>query len=227
STAMLPLLHINQEFSELHRRLLLIPHKPFDKFSHDELKEYDGLDLNLDKIDLQSISWDGIDEKFHIFWNTKENVQNYVFWRNLLTRKGKKPFKVPKNIKGERWTIMIDLLCTGLTVGAFKEVQEAIDFFGRYWEYIDKHFLSESSATLGHLKLFIEEEAGIILKANKTAIKEGIPTIRAIIQPQKLRERLNFLQQTGQLDISPKTKDINSLMWELGWKLTTEGWVER
>jgi hypothetical protein len=65
-------IHLVPEFNELQRRLIVIPHKPFEKFNAEEIKPYKGIDINIDRLDLDSICWDGIEKEFLIFWNTPE-----------------------------------------------------------------------------------------------------------------------------------------------------------
>lgn len=220
-------IHLVPEFNELQRRLIVIPHKPFEKFNSEEMQDYEGIDIKSDRLELDSISWDGIEKEFLTFWNTPEYCQNYVAWRGMLTRKGKKPFKLPPTISGENWTISIDLIATGLTLKVWNSPQNAIDYLGDYWEYINLKIFSESSATLGHLRNFINEEVGLMLSLNTKIIESGGVPHEILINPQKLKDRLVWLQNTGQLDITPRQKDINFLMWELGWKLSVKGWVQR
>ncbi|NJN13115.1 MAG: hypothetical protein HC815_36420 [Richelia sp. RM1_1_1] len=219
-------LHLKHEFNELHRRLLIIPHKPFEKFSKQDLIAYQDLDINIDKLDLDSISWDGVHENFYKFWNDLGNCTTYATWRNQLTKKTKKSFKIPKVISSARWTICIDLICTGLTLGVWDTPQDAVNFIAEYWNYMDG-YLETGSATQGHLQDFIQDEVGFQLKQNEILENKGLEPIEIIVQASKLKERLIFLQQTGSLEITPRTKDINNLMWELGWKLTTKGWMQR
>jgi hypothetical protein len=220
-------IHLVPEFNELQRRLIVIPHKPFEKFNSEEKKGYEGIDIKIDRLDLDSISWDGIEKEFLSFWNIPEYCQSYVAWRGLLTRKGKKSFKIPSIISGENWTISIDIIATGLTLGVWGSVQSAIDYLGDYWEFVKLKIFNESSATLAHLENFINEEVGIMLVLNERIIDSGGAPHHIFISPQKLKDRLTWLQNTGQLDITPRQKDINFLMWQLGWKLSTKGWMQR
>jgi hypothetical protein len=220
-------LHIRTEFSELNRRILIIPHKPFEKFSNEELEDYKDADINADKLDIDSIHWEGVHENFYNFWNNLHHCTTYATWRKQLTKKTKKGFKLPKVYSSSRWTICVDLIATGLTLGVWDSPQEAIDFIAEYWQYMDEKYLKISSATLGYLSEFIQDEVGFKVEQNAILEKGGLETIPIVIPPSKLKERLNYLQSTGALDITPRTKDINNLMWELGWKLTTKGWVER
>lgn len=220
-------LHMGNDFSELNRRLLIIPHKPFEKFSKAEKEEYQSVDINNDRLELESIHWEGVHDNFYNFWNNLNNCTTYATWRKQLTKKRNKGFKVPKVITSNRWTICIDVIATGLTLGVWNNPQEAINFFEDYWQHMDNKYFDTGSATLGHLAEFIQEEVGIKLQQNELLESKELQPIEIIIPPNTLKERLNYLQSTGALDITPKTRDINKLMWDLGWKLTTRGWLQR
>lgn len=220
-------IHLVPEFGELVRRIILIPHKKYEKFSPEEKREYEGVDINLDRIPFESISWEGFEENFFAFWNDQNNCRDYVAWRKMLTKKGKKPFTLPKTITSANWTISIDLVVTGLLMGTWKSIQEAIDHLGEYWDYVNTNYLAEGTATIGHLHNLIEQEAGTQLKANELLVANGMDGQNILISPQKLKDYLNTLQNEGKLDITPRTKDINKLMNTLGWKLTTRGWEQK
>lgn len=220
-------IHLVPEFGELIRRIILIPHKKYEKFSPEEKKEYEGVDINLDRIPFESISWEGFEEKFFVFWNDKKNCQDYVAWRKQLTKKGKKAFALPPTITSANWTISIDLVVTGLLIGTWSSIQDAVDHLGEYWSYINANYLAEGTATIGHLHKLIEQEAGTQLKANELLVSNGMQTQKIIIGAQKVKDYLCTLQNEGKLDITPRTKDITRLMNTLGWKLTTKGWEQR
>lgn len=114
-----------------------------------------------------------------------------------------------------------------MTTGAWSDLQSAIDDVGMYWDYINNNYLIESTATVGHLRDFIQSEVGVQLEGNKLLIDSGLKPTKVIIQSVKLKNHLIGLQNEGKLDITPKSKDINQIMWTLGWKHTTKGWEER
>ncbi|GAA6621575.1 hypothetical protein [Scytonema sp. NUACC26] len=220
-------IHLYHEFAELRRRLIVVPHKKFEKFSPEERKYYQDVDIAHDRIDLDSFSWKGIENKYFDFWADEKHYSTYVGWRKILTQRGKKSFKIPSHVTSPKWTITIDLVATGLTVGAWSDMQDAIDFFGNYWRYSDDCVYGQFSATLEHLRQFVDEETEQAKKVNEAIVEAGGRAVPIIINPKKLKDRLAFLQAEGSLDITPKTADITSLMWQMGYKLTTKGWLER
>lgn len=220
-------IHLDSKFVELRRRLIVIPHKPFDKFSFQEKQLYKDVDINNDRIDIDAINWEGIQSKYFDFWSDKANCTLYVYFRNELTKRTKKQFKLPKSITGEKWTITVDLIATAMVLQAFDTLQDGVDFFTQYWQYSDTQIYGEFSATLEHLRLFIEEEIGTLRDINEKFVLDGKPVTPLIISPARLKSKITELQSRGELDITPKTHVINDLMYQLGWKLSTKGWVER
>ncbi|NEO74671.1 hypothetical protein, partial [Moorena sp. SIO3H5] len=147
--------------------------------------------------------------------------------RKILTKRGKKPFTIPESIKSHEWTISVDLICTGLVLKAFSSIQEAVDFFGKYWEYARYEVYSEFSATLEHVRDFIEDETLSFRTVNQALVDKGLKPKPVYVIPKRLKQRLDELQNQGALDISPRPKDISQIMNQLGWKLTTKGWTEK
>ncbi|MCM0593448.1 MAG: hypothetical protein KA716_25925 [Gloeotrichia echinulata DEX184] len=76
-------LHLDPELEELQRRLLIIPYKSFDQFTVEEKKQYPNFDPAEDRLDLDSIHWDGIERRFFGFWNDADNCKLYAKFRTL------------------------------------------------------------------------------------------------------------------------------------------------
>lgn len=218
-------IHLYPEFEELHRRLLVIPHKSFEEFNTDEKQAYEDFDIFTDKLDIDSIHWDGIEDKFYSFWNDTDNCKLYAKYRAALTRKGKKDFV--HTMTSSQWTISIDLMVTGLIVGAWKTPTEAINHMNAYWEFANKHIFSQLGATIEHLKAFIEEEIGMQRTLNQQLAEKGKTGITLIISPQKLKNRIAYHNARGELDINPRQQDVIFIMSKLGWRLTSKGWTEK
>lgn len=174
-------LHLYHEFVELRRRLIVIPHKRWERFTISEKKYYEGLDINTDRLELESINWLGISRKFYEFWSNENNCSMYVNFRGLLTKKGKREYSIPRVINGERWTISVDILTTGLVLGAWTDVQKAIDYMADYWKYADTYIYGEFNATLEHLRAFAEAETSSIREVNNEIAKVGGKTYPIVI----------------------------------------------
>ncbi|QLE54824.1 hypothetical protein [Nostoc sp. TCL26-01] len=218
-------LHLNMELEELHRRLLVIPHKSFDAFSYEEKKQYEDFDIHADRIDIDSIHWDGIEDKFFSFWNNSENCKLYAKYRNILTKKGKKEFK--HSMKSEQWIISIDLIVTGLVAGTWRNIPDAINHMEKYWDYANSNIFNQSPAIIEHLEAFIEDEVGVQRQMNRQLEEAGRRGIPLIINPQKLKNRLEYHKNRGELNIYFNQETVVKIMSSLGWKLTAKGWVEK
>jgi hypothetical protein len=220
-------LHINPNLQELQRRLLIIPHKKIDKFDGEELAEYGDLDFETHKLEIDSIFWKGIEENYLTFWNNPENCKLYAKYRGLLSKKSSKRIKLPESFTQARWTISIDLITTGIVIGAWNDINQAITCLGEYWSYIDAKILNQVSATLEHLKEFIEEEVGMLLALNEKLKQNRQQPQEIILNATKLKSKLSQLQNEGKLDITPKQRDVNMLMDLLGWTLKKKGWIQK
>jgi hypothetical protein len=220
-------IHTVTTFNELTRRLILIPHKKWEKFTPEEKKEYDNFDFLTDMLDFDCIHWDGVSDNYFNFWNNHKNCADYVQWRKLLTRQGKKTFVLPDSISPANWAISIDIVATGLVLGTWTTINDAISCIGEYWKLINDNYLNDFSATMSHLRDFIYQEAGTQLEINEKRINLGEKSINIVIDATRLKNHLSVLQNEGKLDISPRNKDINDIMWRLGWKLGTIGWIQR
>jgi len=218
-------IHLHPSMSELQRRLIVIPHKPFDKFTKLEKLQYEGLDIISDKIDIDSVSWLGMSDQFYKFWDDSTGII-YAKKRSSLTKKGNQKTKLPKHFTGERWTISVDLITTGLITGCFKSDKEAIDYFSEYWELADKSIFGDASPLLDHLRQFIKDEAEFKIKENVTLEAMGMETLPVKIEPSKLKARVKQLTDEGALETNPKQELVLQAMLQLGWKLSEKGWVQ-
>ncbi len=220
-------IHLDYQFSELRRRMMVIPHKQFEKFNYLDKEYYRGRDFDLEKLDLDSISWEGIETKFLQFWSNVDTCKEYVMYRKILTKRGNKPFEIPDSISSTQWTISIDLICTGLVLKAFDSINHALEFFAKYWEYSKVEIYSEFSATLEHLRSFIGDETESLKECNRLLVEKDLKPKKIYIHPKRLKHHLDKLQSEGALDIMPRPKYIQEIMNQLGWKLTTKGWTEK
>lgn len=220
-------LHANPNFLELHRRLIVIKHKKYESFLNHEKEEIeDDFNIATDRLDMESVSWDGLPETYLGFWNDRSNCLEYVNYRSRLTKKGKKPFVLPASISGSQWTISIDLICTGLVVGTWDDIQEAVDAMAAYWEWHAINVEDSQYNTLRLLREFIDEETKSTRESNNSLIARGMEPKQLSIATEKLKKRIEFHQAEGALDIAVREKDRSSLMAQLGWKLNGSKWVE-
>lgn len=216
-------IHTYHEFTELHRRLLTIYHKPYQDFN---LKEKEGseIDINVERLNPDSINWDEFEEIFFNVWNSRENCIQYAHYRQQLTKRGKKLFKVPPIILAEQWTISIDLVCTGLIIGAWTTIQEGIDVFAKYWEFANSNNRVTQGSTYQLLEKFIDSEYGERIRAFKDASRQGIYIDKVRIPGIRVKQTLDAHHKQGELDIVPHMKNVIEIMNDLGWVLNTGNW---
>lgn len=217
-------IHADPAFLELHRRLIVIKHKKYESFLAHEKEEFDDeFNIAIDRLELDSISWEGLNDEYLEFWNDPAKCREYVSYRSKLTRKGKKAFVLPKQITGAQWTISIDLICTGLCVGTWESVQDAVDAIAKYWTWHQQNVEDSQFNTMRLLKEFIEEETAHQRKQNQVLGEDAEP-LR--ISAEKLKKRLDFLNAEGALDVTAKVTVVSGLMAQLGWKLNGRDWKE-
>jgi len=217
-------LHAYYEFEELKRRLLIICHKQYEKLSEQDKAELP-LDFNIStaRIDLDAVDWTGIEHEFFSFWNNEAICKQYARYRTSITRKGKKDWHLPSVITGEKWTICIDLIATGLSVGAWQTIQEAIDHLAEYFEWIDSISDLFKTNTFYLIQEWLDEKFRIAKENKKVMVKNRIPTPSLSFQTRELKDFLNFKQTEGCVDINLNKKDE---VRELGWRMAGMYWVE-
>jgi hypothetical protein len=219
--------HLDPKFSELRRRLMIMPHKKLDKFQPGERLSYDVDFLASDLLDIDTVHWEGIDQIFKMFWSSPNNCKQYVFNRQVFAKRKQSKLKLNSHISSDRWAIGIDFLATGLTLGAFNDAQDACDFYGAYWQYIDETVFSEIGATLQYIREFMYSETATAFDINTEMRKKGMKEYPIIVSPTKLKNILDALHMEGKLEQAPSNKTINLLMRDEGWTLKKQGWVMR
>jgi hypothetical protein len=219
-------LHSFRELDELSRRLLVIRHKPLEKFKEAELENIPELMGNFQPIDLDSINWKGFEDNFYLFWSDEENCRAYVKFRGILTRKRKVPIELPPSITSARWTISVDLIATGLLLGAWKTPKEAIDHLGRYWKLSSEFGELEKLNTIRVLKEYLDSELKGLRDANERLIGAGLTPEPIHIATQKVKKYLEVKSSEGAIDIAMKTKNIAEVMRGLGFRLKGNLYVE-
>jgi hypothetical protein len=220
-------LHLDPKYSELKRRLLIVPHKKWDKFSNAEKLTYSSNYEVNELLDIDTVFWDGIQDNFFLFWSTRLNCEQYVFNRQMLAKRKKNKLKLSEHISSDRWATAIDFLATGMTLGAWESAQEACDFLGCYWQYIDDAIYSDIGATLQYIREFIFTETSHAVSINEEMQRKGLKQYPISVNPTKLKNVLDSLHVEGKLEAPPLNKTINSLMRQEGWTLKKDGWVPR
>jgi len=207
---------LDAKLKELSRRLLVIRHK--------RLEELEG-DYDIDNhLDLSSINWDGLDSLYRDFWNNRTIVETYVLTRKMLTKRGKKGFTMPESLSSNQWTISIDIIATGIALGAWNSIQDAVNHVAEFFEIQTEKLATSETAMLTFLRGFVEREVAKIDEHNKKASIAGVPAMPMIIRPGYLTEFLKDKESQSLLDQPVNNNTENSNMFLLGWKKSDRGW---
>ena len=217
-------IHCASNLGELHRRLLIIPHRQIDSIEG-------GLSLaeERDLLQLTQIDWTGIDTEFITHWLSKDTCHNFTKWRSFLQRNvGKKTSKIklPEHFTALRWTVSLDSIASIMACSTIIDPTEIIEWFGAYWSRIDSvcGFVSPLKEQLG---IFIENAVGNQLEINAKARAMGQPPVcEPVLNASSLKEFMDAAYAGGLVDELPTIKKLSPIMAELGWKLTKKGWVQ-
>lgn len=213
-------IHSIDSFGELRRRMMIIPHQVVKSINADESTR------NIsDLINLDSVDWKGIDEKFIMFWMDRQNQLDYVATRASLSRKVGKTIKLPESMDSLKWEISHDLCTTLCVANNTPDIEWAIEKIVRYWERINV-VVDSSQVLKSHLELFIDMNCAPLIKQNEIAKKAGFQPTNIILPPSSLKKYMDTKFASGEIPDAPTTKKISPLMAELGWRLTKDGWIK-
>lgn len=224
-TSSIQSLHNHPKYPELQRRVIVLKHKKYELFTQAEKRESEiGEDFSVnDRLDLKAIDWKDFHYQFKDLWTNLDNCKLYAATRRKLTSRGKKPFTLGEYVDGARWTISIDLVCTGVVAGVWDSVVEGVEHINAYWQWHKENVSDEAGAMLKLMKQFIEQETAQVRKTNEGLGWECLPLE---VSPERLRTQINYWNNTGQLDMNPRTDVIVAIMQQLGWRLEPGKWIE-
>ncbi|MEC4896338.1 MAG: hypothetical protein SAL07_25530 [Oscillatoria sp. PMC 1051.18] len=129
-TCSITALHTIPEFSELARRMLIIPTKKWEEFTKEEQEanNKDGQFNINEKLNIDDFNWYGIEKLIYEFWRNPSRCKSYIYLRKKLKRHS-------EGLTGSRWTISVDLLATGLATEVWLSIDEAINCIKKYWQW--------------------------------------------------------------------------------------------
>ena len=224
-------IYTEPQFNELLRRVIPIPCKRLEEFTQQELQDsVDYLNLQNDvndvnellsyKLEVDNYNWDGIAFRFFEYWNTQENVIQFLNTRKILTGRNTIKYWRDANISSEQKTITIDILCSGLVLGIFEDIPAGIEHFGNYWEWFNEHIKQHSPLLSKLVKIFVDKELTVLKKLEIDGIYCDYE-----ISPLKLKQYLESAIKDGNLDTYPSNKSLMMTMGELGWRLIPGKWI--
>lgn len=203
------------QFRELVRRMIVVQHKPSDKWVSEDFDEWNSEIDPLDLIDLADLDWCSLTQEFNAFWEQDYILDLWVETNRSLARIKQHGMSSPL------YKMSRDLICTGLVTGIWQTKQEALDHMAAYWEWHVGNIESQSTATQKALSNFIENRTATLVKQNKDFQSKGLHQyVTPIeIEAKELKLHVDTLRSQGELDTQATTQDINNAMQALGWRL--------
>jgi ABC-type oligopeptide transport system ATPase subunit len=204
-------LHLQEQFAELQRRLIVIPTKLLEEIDSQRKLELGVADSLWEQqlINLDDYRWNEFSNSFKEYWNL-EQAEKYLQTKKALSL-------TVKGITSKQRAISIDLLTTGIVTGIWDDEFEAIADIKQYWQWFKGEVeIGESplSKLLGDL----------ISRERKNAFNGGI---EFALSNQLLRASCDIWYQQGQLLDRPSSKTIQMVMSELGYRLIIGGkWIK-
>lgn len=221
-------LHIDTEFDELHRRMITIPHKPFELFSEVELQQLQndgGLTDIYDKIDIDDTDFGGLTEQYQVFWDdSARQTLSYNRKKILIASRGRD--SVFRQASSTFFTLMCDVLANGFCLNAFKDLNEASEFFMSLYNATLEVGKQSESASMILLKRFIESATAQQVGLNQELIAAGLPELPLRVPAQDVKAHLDNLSQEGRLEKRVQVRERNQLMAALGYRLDAKSWVQ-
>lgn len=199
--------YLKTEFTEICRRLIIIPTEKLDNMGEQSLGQYAEKDATIPLINLKGCNLKPYKDALHQFWQTETNCRQFYATATQL-RSRKKPIKVPKGIQSTDWELIPDLLACGYVNGIW-QLQDGCDLLCEYFTYKQNEILKNKSILTEHINQFV-------------IMSQYLRTDKAII-PQSLKDSLNIALKTGALDRHPSIETINEEMLNLGYTLQKQG----
>jgi len=202
-------LHLDSRFKELKRRMIVIPCKRIEELSGERLVEL-GVTKNnwqLKLLDVGAYDWKGFSQVFDDFWNLDMGAM-FLETRKLLST-------MSLGFTSQQAGITADLLTTGLTVGIWDEVDEAVERMQTYWDWFRQE--TETSGGLGVLlkQLITQEEK------NLSALNQPLE-----LHVSQIRGQIEMWVAQGWLFEKPRLNEIKALLLDLGMRQQQGKWVK-
>lgn len=205
------------KFSELARRCIVIKFKPFERMTPNETEwlKLESTYNIVERLELEGLDLSILHKSFIEFWENPSNLLNYTSVKRKLVAR-KKSFVIPDVIDGSRWTISVDLICSGIVTGVWNSIDNAIEVIAKYWEWYELNIASAYGATHKILKDFIEDETKKAREVNESL---GYEAALLEVNPERLKKHINWASSQGMLDITPTPSVIANCMADIGWQL--------
>ena len=200
-------IHLDDRFKELKRRLIVIPFKLFEELTDERKAELGVTSDNWQAklIDLDAYDWKGFSDEFQSFWDL-DTARSFITARKTLG-------KTAKGFTSLQRSISLDLLASGIASGVWQDEVTAMVRLKNYWEWFD--YEGQSSSNVGILlKEYIAAE-------QQNAKQAGVP-LR--LHVNAIKNLIDGWVETGCLLELPRTFEIKTAMFDLGFKLNRGVW---
>lgn len=199
--------YLRSEFTEITRRLLIIPTQKLDKMSDSSLDQYAEVDSSNGLINLKNCNLQDYRKALFSSWQNPNTVHEFIRVNRALQSRSK-PIKTSRSVASTDYELMPNLIACGYVQGIW-ELQEGYDLLAEYFKFKSDNILKNKSALTEHLQQFV-------------TIQNTVCPTRKII-PQTLKDNLANQLKFGALDKYPSIETINSEMFDLGYSLQKQG----
>lgn len=199
-------LHISDRLNELQRRMIVCNTKRIESFAN-------GNKNASDLLEIKDYQWKGFEGLYDIFWSNHSLAREYLEVRSRLT-KHKLPFDSNKRI------ISLDLMTTGIVSGLFSSINEAVEYWSRYFEHLSLKSLGQNSLK-DLLVEFIDQQLHSAIATNQAL---GYEAVSEAIDAQTVKTQVAQWREKGWLDQQVTPNLISSSMRDLGYKLYLGKW---
>ena len=196
------------DYRELQRRVLVVNHKPFQEWKSDDFcVETQGRHPN-DLLEIEEIDFQGFKGEREMFWNL--NHARFKEIRKSLSR-------AKTELSRPLFTMLLDILVTGIICGYYSDSKDAIQDAERYW---NRHLATIESAS---------DPLTAILKPFLANI-ESMGSQITRIQTNVIKTFVNDKAKNGELNVIPTPGIVYQKMTALGYSLKEESgsnyWVK-
>lgn len=221
-------LHIQVELEELHRRLIVVPFKPWEMFSPEGLKHYQeiGVESIFDKQCPDFLDFSYLSQSYQSYWNDDSNttllMESQVAIRKELRNKKSRL----RSLSSQFVTLLVDVLANGLALGAFAELDEAVEFAIKLSKSQQTIQEQSESAVESLLAAHIQESTEVQRLTNQALIAQGLKPAKLRISAEDIKQYLDNLQQQGRLERKVGVSERTAIMGKLGFRLDKKSWLE-
>ncbi len=205
-------LHLDSDYPEFRRRLLVIKTKKIEDFTELE-KDAAGILEGMwqqQLVDPNLIDWDGFNQQYIELWGDLEVARYYLEVRKLLA-----DMSMP-GMNSHQRVISFDLLATGIVTGIWSSEIDAVTRLSRYWRW----FSLEMENSQEVLYQLLEE----VIKKEEENAKRG--NVAPEIPAREIKLKIDFWYAQGILTEVPNTKQVAKTMYQLGYRQRLRNWVK-